>query len=75
MRGTDFELQHARMTVLHSERDDLRLEKAALLSRCDVLLQHRKTLLAEMREFAAVAREQSQDTAPVLLECEAGASP
>ena len=75
MRGTDFELQHARMTILHSEGDDLRWEKAALLSRCDVLLQHRKTLLAEMREFAAVARGQSRETAPALLECEAGAAP
>jgi hypothetical protein len=75
MRGTDFELQHARMTILHSERDDRRLEKATLLSRCDALLEHRKALLADIREFAAVAREQSRETAPVLLECEAGASP
>jgi hypothetical protein len=43
--NTDFELQHARMTVLHSERDDLRPERAALLSRSDVLLEHRKALL------------------------------
>jgi hypothetical protein len=62
------------MTVLHSERDDLRLEKSALLSRCDVLLEQRKNLLAEMRDFAAVARDQTRETAPVHLECEAGAS-
>lgn len=74
MPRTDFELQHARMTVLHSERDDLRLEKAALLSRCDVMLEQRKTLLAEMRDFAAVGREQSRETEAVLAECEAGAS-
>lgn len=74
MPRIDFELQHARMTVLHSGRDDLRLEKAALLSRCDVLLEQRKALLAEMRDFAAVAREQSRETAAVLLECEASAS-
>jgi hypothetical protein len=74
MPRIDFELQHARMTVLHSERDDFRLEKAALLSRCDILLAQRKTLLAEMQDFAAVARDQSRVTARFLLECEAGAS-
>jgi hypothetical protein len=71
---TDFELQLARMTVLHSERDDLRLEKAALLSRSDILLDHRKTLLADMREFAAAARTQPRETPSALLEGEAGAS-
>jgi hypothetical protein len=52
---TDFELQHARMKVIHSEGDDLRLKKAALLLRSDALLEHRKALLADMREFAAAA--------------------
>jgi hypothetical protein len=75
MRGMDFELQHARMTALHSGRDDRRLEKAALLSRCDALLEHRRTLLADMREFAAAARGQFQETVPVPPECEAGAAP
>ena len=56
MPATDFELQHARMRILHSEGDDLRKEKAALLSRFDVLLANRRMLLAEMREFAVAAR-------------------
>jgi hypothetical protein len=43
------------MTVLHSEGDGLRLEKAALLSRSDALLEHRRALLADMREFAGAA--------------------
>jgi hypothetical protein len=70
MPRTDFELQHARMTVLHSERDDLRLEKTVLLSRSDILLEHRKELLADMREFAAAGRAQSRETASVLLAVE-----
>ena len=67
MPRTDFELQHARMTVLHSERDGLRLEKAALLSRSDILLEHRKALLADMREFAVAARAQSREMASDIL--------
>lgn len=65
MRATDFELQHARMTILHSERDDLRVEKAALLARSDILLEHRRALLADMREFAAAARAPSWEIALV----------
>jgi hypothetical protein len=71
MPATDFELQQARMAILHFERDDLRAEKAALLSRSDILLEHRRALLADMREFAAAARVSSRATAPVFLEVEA----
>lgn len=71
MPGTDFELQHARMTVLHSERDDLWSEKAELLLRSDILLKHRNDLLADMREFAAAARALSRAAASALLVAEA----
>jgi hypothetical protein len=64
---TDFELQHARMKVLHSGRDSLRAERAALLSRSDILLEDRKVLLAEMREFTEAARERIRETPYLLL--------
>lgn len=73
MTNTDFELQHARMRVVHSERNDLRSERAALLSRSDILLENRKVLLAEMRAFIEAARERIRERPPLLLIVEDGA--
>lgn len=56
MTTTDFELQQARMAVVHAGRDDLLVAKAALLSRSDILLNDRKGLLADMRDFVEFAR-------------------
>jgi CheY-like chemotaxis protein len=55
------------MTVLHCERHDLLSERAALLSRSDDLLEGRRVLLAEMREFTEAARLRTRETSPLLI--------